>query len=1134
MKSINNLNYAINQKNDMAVLRNVEENVNGLVSIVIPSYNTARYLGRCLDSVLKQTYKKIEIIIIDDGSEDATSYLCKEYCEKNENVRYLYTEHKGPGNARNIGKENANGRYIMFVDSDDTIHNRMVEEMVNNIIDEKSDISICNVKMFFNSDTYVVQNSINWGEWNKKNYIKNGINLCSCCNKLFKREQLQNIEFSHITYEDMEIIPCIIANASKISFVRKHFYEYRLRPDSTTGCNTPFPIEDYKISVMHSVSNMNKDFIQEYEYWQARSFLDICNRNDVAVCAKLSLWKYEHTFIFDNELIRNDIYLRRILNKNSCFLDKVEFENLFSIIMVDETEHLEIPDTQILTKKQFMSCALTGKYTIFVDKIKKEDIEELKKIVPILDSLVSRICVFMISQNETQKFEIKNVFECYKNVDIFNNIGIYSTDFVNTHFLKVDIDILSILGCALLYEPNIAAIRCQLNLNEMISMAGNINPEKRIWNVCKSLIKYSISICMGVPIYVQYWIAKYIKSTIEDDKSLIDLNEDDAREIKVIIGYCLQNIEDKILLNIPKTTPEHKVFMTNYKYGCLSQLNKTEDGCEIVQNNHVIYNQENTYTMFEFCSYNGKEIVLEGRTICLNALGEESIVFFAIANSQQYIAEVLPRECSRYWNNEIVYKGTEFRLRIPIDKSVGIYELSFYYIYRGYLVKRKDIRFGKYFPINSKLRNSYYKKCDRVLTYDNKNYTLKFRLCGKKGHIYHEKKLLEEIKGENPIEYREIWSLRLLYYWHKYFSRKPIWLVSDKAHRADDNGEAFFVFLNQREQKHKVRSYYIYQKNNFDYKRIRKIGPIVEFNSFKHKLYSLICQYQFGAYAHLSIVCPLFDQRIYFQDLLCVDKMIFLQHGVTQNDYSSALNRYIQNFKGIITSNAEEAQSFISCRYYYKPSQIKLLGLPRYDRLCSNEKKIITFAPTWRRYLFGEYIQKEERYVLKNEFYKSDFYMFYRKVLTSERLRIKLKKYGYELHLIPHPVFFPYIDIFRTEGVVVHGNEVSYREMYEISSLFVTDYSSAVFDFAYLKKPIIYAQFDRKQFYESQYDKGYFNYETQGFGEIVMSPEELIDIIIEYVESGCKMKPVYKERVQNFFQYNDRNNCKRIWDEYYN
>ena len=111
--------------------------------------------------------------------------------------------------------------------------------------------------------------------------------------------------------------------------------------------------------------------------------------------------------------------------------------------------------------------------------------------------------------------------------------------------------------------------------------------------------------------------------------------------------------------------------------------------------------------------------------------------------------------------------------------------------------------------------------------------------------------------------------------------------------------------------------------------------------------------------------------------------------------------------------------------------------------------------------------------------------------------------------------------------------EAQYRDIYAKSDLIVTDYSSAVFDFAYLRKPVLYTQFDAETFFsgEHSYTKGYFDYERDGFGEVEYDLDSAIDRIIEYMENGCQLKDKYRERIDKFFAFNDQNNCQRVFEK---
>ena len=122
-----------------------------LISIIIPAYNIEDYIGTCLDSLLKQTYKNLEIIVVDDGSSDNTGKIVDEYTIKYKNIKVIHKKNAGVSAARNSGLDLASGDYIGFVDGDDTVDEEMFEILINNAIKYDADISHCGYKMVFPS-----------------------------------------------------------------------------------------------------------------------------------------------------------------------------------------------------------------------------------------------------------------------------------------------------------------------------------------------------------------------------------------------------------------------------------------------------------------------------------------------------------------------------------------------------------------------------------------------------------------------------------------------------------------------------------------------------------------------------------------------------------------------------------------------------------------------------------------------------------------------------------------------------------------------------------------------------------------------------------------------------------------------
>ena len=136
---------------------------------------------------------------------------------------------------------------------------------------------------------------------------------------------------------------------------------------------------------------------------------------------------------------------------------------------------------------------------------------------------------------------------------------------------------------------------------------------------------------------------------------------------------------------------------------------------------------------------------------------------------------------------------------------------------------------------------------------------------------------------------------------------------------------------------------------------------------------------------------------------------------------------------------------------------------------------------------------------------------------------------------MPHPAMprecFDYFGC--SDQIRILERHTRYREVFAISRLIVTDYSSAVFDFAYLKKPVLYYQADVEEFFSGKHvcRKGYFDYERDGFGEVSYTAAELVERLIAYMQNGCRMKDLYRKRVEDTFPYNDCRNCARVYEE---
>ena len=203
------------------------------VSIIIPIYNSEKYLKQCLESIINQTYKNIEIICINDGSTDNSEKIIKDYLKTNKNITYLKQPNAGQSIARNKGLEKATGDFILFVDSDDFIEKNMVEKLIDPLTKSSEiDLTFCDYYLYTDGKTEKCF-TINEKEKDLKKQLI--LSAPSPCLKLFRKSYLKDFKFpENIIYEDYAIIPALIAKAKKVEYIQEHLYYYRQHSSSTT------------------------------------------------------------------------------------------------------------------------------------------------------------------------------------------------------------------------------------------------------------------------------------------------------------------------------------------------------------------------------------------------------------------------------------------------------------------------------------------------------------------------------------------------------------------------------------------------------------------------------------------------------------------------------------------------------------------------------------------------------------------------------------------------------------------------------------------------------------------------------------------------------------------------------------
>lgn len=359
------------------------------------------------------------------------------------------------------------------------------------------------------------------------------------------------------------------------------------------------------------------------------------------------------------------------------------------------------------------------------------------------------------------------------------------------------------------------------------------------------------------------------------------------------------------------------------------------------------------------------------------------------------------------------------------------------------------------------------------------------------------------------------------------FRRKysDYWLVCEEPAEARDNGYVFFKYLMQNTSQ---KCIYAIKKKSVDYDKVKDIGETVEYGSIKHWIIYFTSRYnissQKGGKPNAAL-CSLFELSGLFKP-----NNIFLQHGIIINNLTwlyadkSKINTFI-------TSTTQETQ-FIKEKFGYPRGTIKMTGLPRFDEYSDIKvnKKQIVIMPTWR-YWFN--LHSKQNNQLETTFDKSDYFKSWKQLLTSKKLNALIEREKLTVIFYIHrnlQRFAPYFETIGTKAIIANWQEYDIQDLLKDSAALVTDYSSVFFDMIYMKKAVIFYQFDKEEYRKIQYGEGYFDYDNNNFANSYSNYKDVIDELETQLERNFKPTKKYLAEHKKTFTYHDSNNCKRIYE----
>lgn len=361
------------------------------------------------------------------------------------------------------------------------------------------------------------------------------------------------------------------------------------------------------------------------------------------------------------------------------------------------------------------------------------------------------------------------------------------------------------------------------------------------------------------------------------------------------------------------------------------------------------------------------------------------------------------------------------------------------------------------------------------------------------------------------------------------YKRNNMWLICEDYNEARDNGYWLYKYICQNHPEQDV--VYAINKKSVDYKKVRNLGEVIQYGGFIHWIYYLAAKKNISSQKGgkpNAAACYLLE--VYG---ILKNTRIFLQHGVICNDMPWC---YYENTKmRLFVCGAKKEYEFIKKTYGYPEGYVKYLGLTRFDGLHDFDikKNQILIMPTWREWIATPTSKSKTLDFDVSVFTSTDYYKHWNAVLNSKRIAEILEHYDLEIIFYPHRNMQKFLNEFQTCSsriTIADWRKYDVQDLLKESAFLITDLSSIFMDFGYMRKPMIYYQFDMDRFRRGQYQEGYFDYKRDGFGPVCETIDTLEDEIARAAQNRLENPRVYLQREIEFFPLWDKENCKRNYD----
>ena len=608
------------------------------------------------------------------------------------------------------------------------------------------------------------------------------------------------------------------------------------------------------------------------------------------------------------------------------------------------------------------------------------------------------------------------------------------------------------------------------------------------------------------------------------------LNNSDYIKYCLKIIQLLKEIEDKYILEQKFTSSRLKILALSKKYNRDIRYELIFENECIIYSRYVLLNlkKNNNLITWRFLDIKDDILHLEAKDnfwmpknkyfyYCkvgdkiyfpeyFEYSGYDFYTMFGLAEKGRVIIFNIPIEskkeiCIQVFLNFI---GTD----IEIFPSFGYFThiptiINGCYVTKKYIIKIIDKRIMIY-QYNKNLEKNCQKQCGFQLHNLKKDYIIELR--------------------EKSVKYQIL---------KKKNNKKETWIINDSQNKAGDNGEYFFRYLMNKNDNN-LDIYFTINKSSTDFDRLKKFGNILDFGSKDHLFRFINADKIISSVSDSRMINPFGNDHKYIMDLIHFE-VIYLQNRMINGDLSQSLNRINKNFSLFVTSSKKEYNFILSSNYGYNKNNVILTGFSRYDNLKElsttiNKEKMILLIPTWRNFISGTIDLVTHEIIYSDNFKNTTFFKFYNKFINDQKLISVLRKYNYSGIFCLHPFFSKqYLD-FTPNNYFIVKDDCDYQELLSRASILITDYSSIFLDFAYLKKPILYIQFDLEE-YKKYNLFDYFHFEKENFGPICYEINCMINEIIKEILNDCKVANKYLKNIRKFFAFSDNNNNDRIYLE---